>query len=366
MEKKNTGAPVTPTGLRDKINNNVVIILIASGVAVASVTAGVTHYLSKQQQDLMITRHETAVQNLLAEHRHDVRSLATKHDDELAELATRLRSIERRLGGNDFFDVKQFFVDDARELQLSKEAEFHNDAGFYAPKGDTRWQYVTMSEMEFARYVMGPQNPLLELVEQMAPQSEDFGTVHIWKGTDEKLVDGLSPVQRVFPYISVERIGYEDLFGEINKMTEFLADQLVAGRLENAELSAGDRELFVDFADAYTAKLFRGDAVGALLPSYLFMSQMITNMYPNVHWYVKNLQKAGNVVYLQSITTLSDVAIAGEHHDNYFLTGEIIMISTQDAIYIVQTNVPNHEPAPRNEYFVWVNEWLGDFAVVVR
>jgi hypothetical protein len=36
----------------------------------------------------------------------------------------------------------------------------------------------------------------------------------------------------------------------------------------------------------------------------------------------------------------------------------IIMVSTPDAIYIVQTNVPNHEPVPRNEYFVWVNEWL--------
>jgi hypothetical protein len=48
------------------------------------------------------------------------------------------------------------------------------------------------------------------------------------------------------------------------------------------------------------------------------------------------------------------------------VTKEIIMISTHDAIYIVQTNVPNHEPVPRNEYFVWVNEWLGDFAVVVQ
>jgi hypothetical protein len=58
--------------------------------------------------------------------------------------------------------------------------------------------------------------------------------------------------------------------------------------------------------------------------------------------------------------------IGGEHHANYFVTQEVIMISTQNAIYIVQTSVPNHEPVPRNEYFVWVNEWLGDFAVMVK
>jgi uncharacterized membrane protein len=186
MDKKPTSAPPTPVGLRERIHNNIVVILIASGVAVASVTAGVVNYLSKQQQDLMITRHEAAVENLLAEHRHDVRSLASRHDEELAELTTRLRSIERRLGGNEFFDVKQFFIDDARELQLSKDAEFYNDAGFYAPKDETRWQYVTMSEMEFARYVMGAQTPLYAIIERMAPQSEDFGTVHIWKGSTRR------------------------------------------------------------------------------------------------------------------------------------------------------------------------------------
>jgi hypothetical protein len=229
MDKKPTSAPPTPVGLRERIHNNIAVILIASGVAVASVTAGVVNYLSKQQQDLMITRHEAAVENLLAEHRHDVRSLASRHDEELVELQTRLRSIERRLGGNEFFDVKQFFIDDARELQLSKDAEFYNDAGFYAPKDETRWQYVTMSEMEFARYVMGAQNPLYAMLESMAPQSEDFGTVHVWKGVDEKLVEGLSPVERMFPYIFVERISYEDLFGHINKMTELLADQMLLG-----------------------------------------------------------------------------------------------------------------------------------------
>lgn len=365
MDEKQSAAPA-PVALRDRISNNIVVILIASGVAVASVTAGVAHYFAKQQQDLIVTRHEAAVDSLLAEHRHDVRSLASRHDDELAELRTRLRSIERRLGGNEFFDVKRFFVDDARQLQLSKAAEFHNDAGFYAPNDETRWQYMKMSEMEFARYVMGAENPLYAMIESMAPQSEDFGTVHVWKGIDEQMVEGPSPVEKMFPYISVERIGYDELFGHISKMTELLADEMLLGKFDEAALSEEDRDLFVALTGEYTVRMFRGDAVGALLPSYLFMSQMIANMYPNVHFYIDNLQKTGNVVYLQTVSTLSDVVIGGEHHANYFVTKEIIMISTHDAIYMVQTNVPNHEPVPRNEYFVWVNEWLGDFAVVVQ
>jgi hypothetical protein len=363
MDKKRTAA-ATPASLRDKIQNNIVVILIASGVAVASVTAGVTHRLSQQKQDLLIARHEAAVQDLATEHRHEVRSLASRHDEELAELRTRLRSIERRLGGNEFFDVRQFFIDDARKLELSKEAEFYND-GFYAPQDEVRWQYVTMSEMAFARYVMGAENPLYAMIEGMAPQSEDFGTVHIWKGADEKLVEGPSPVERMFPYISVERISYEQLFGQIDKMSGLLGG-MFQGEFERAGLSEGDRALVLAQAGESTTKLFRGDAVGALLPTYLVMSQMIASMYPNVHFYIENLQKTANVVYLQTTTTFSGVVIGGEHHANYFVTREIIMISTQDAIYIVQTNVPNDEPVPRDEYFVWVNEWLGDFAVVVK
>jgi hypothetical protein len=363
MDEKPTTA-AAPTGLRDKIQNNIAVILIASGVAVASVTAGVIHYLSQQQQELVIARHEAAVQNLLAEHQHEVRALAGRHDEELAELRTRLRSIERRLGGNEFFDVKQFFVDDTRKLELSKEAEFYND-GFYAPQDEARWQYVTMSEMEFARHVMGAENPLYAMIESMAPQSEDFGTVHIWKAADEQIVEGPTPIERMFPYISVERIGYEQLFGQIDRMSGLL-EGMFLGEFDRAGLSQEDRNLVLAQAEENTARLFRGDAVGALLPSYLVMSQMIASMYPNVHFYIENLQKTANVVYLQTTTTFSDVVIGGEHHANYFVTREIIMISTQDAIYLVQTNVPNHEPVPRNEYFVWVNEWLGDFAVVIK
>ena len=46
--------------------------------AVASVTAGVVHYFAKQQQDLLITRHEAAADSLLVEHRHDERDELTK------------------------------------------------------------------------------------------------------------------------------------------------------------------------------------------------------------------------------------------------------------------------------------------------
>jgi len=53
-------------------------------------------------------------------------------------------------------------------------------------------------------------------------------------------------------------------------------------------------------------------------------------------------------------------------HANDFVMKAIIMISTPDAIYIVQTNVPNHEPVPRNEYFVWGQRMARDFAVVVK
>jgi hypothetical protein len=288
MKRKNTAAATAPLGLRDKINNNIVVILIASGFAVASVTAGVVHYLSKQQQDLMLTRHESAVENLVAEHRQDLRSLTARHDEELAELRARMRSIERRLGGNEFFDVKRFFVDDARQLQLSKHAEFFNDAGFYAPTDETRWQYVQMSEMEFARHVVGPQNPLFGVLESMAPHSEDLGTVHIWKGVDEKVVEGPAPIERLFPYISVRRVSYEDLFGQINKMSEIL-DEMFVEKFNEAELSETDRELVIANAEEYAAKLFRGDAVGALLPSHLMMAQMIASMYPNVHFYIENL-----------------------------------------------------------------------------
>ncbi|MCH8275631.1 MAG: hypothetical protein IH851_12670 [Armatimonadetes bacterium] len=349
MAKKQAQTDPTSVNLVDRIQNNILVILITLGVAVASVTAGVMHYLSNQQENLLRTKHETAVQSLVAEHKED-----------LAELRTRLQSIERRLGNNDFFDVRQFFLDDARKLQLSMKAQFYGEAGFYAPIDETRWQYVTMSELEFAGHILGKQNPLYAMLTSMAPQSQSFGTVHLWKGVDEKLVEGPSPpIRRLFPYISVQRVSYEDLFGEIHNIAQDRAEMLFTAQSEEARQ-------FKEFAAETAAKIFRGDAVGAALSGYLFMQGVMTSMFSNANYYIQNLQKTGNVVYLQSITTLSDVTIDGEHYANYFVTEEVIMISTPEALYFVQTSVPNHEPAPRNEYFVWVSEWLSDFAVVVK
>ena len=63
---------------------------------------------------------------------------------------------------------------------------------------------------------------------------------------------------------------------------------------------------------------------------------------------------------------MKNIILNGVEYPSFFVTQEMILISTARAVYIVSTSIPNADPSPSNDYFIWVDEWLKEFKVIVR
>jgi hypothetical protein len=339
-------------GFAQRIRNHPLVVVILAGVGAASVTAGAVGYLYTKQIDVLSTRFDTQLAAQEAKYEQRIFDLEQTHKADIGKLEVRLSSIERRLGDNDFFNVRHFYVEDPEGLEIAPGSKFFDDAGFYAPAGEGFWTYGSMTEVDFMRRLYGEDNPLFQMFLQSIGGVQSFGRVHLWQGPDQGAVESDAPFARLFPFVSVERVSFDQI------------QTMNAAALATMENPVPDEPAFLEFYKSGIDKMYRGDIVGTLLSSHLFVNNMLLNFFPNTAYYLKTLQKVGNVAYIQAVVTLSDVVVGGAAYGRYFVTTETILISTKSALYVVNTVVPGHEPVPRGAPFNQVNAWLSDFVIV--
>ena len=130
--------------LRERIQNNIAFIVISGSVAVAGATLGVARYIFDQEKSVLLVKHETEIGALKNDHERRIADLSVRRNAEVEALQKQILSIERHLGTNEFYDIQHFFVDDARNLELSDNAKFYAEAAFYAPLDEHRWEYRKM------------------------------------------------------------------------------------------------------------------------------------------------------------------------------------------------------------------------------
>jgi hypothetical protein len=282
-----------------------------------------------------------------------INAIDTMHSLELERIQSRLASIRRRLGEKEFFDVTNLIVSQGMTVsKVPSSAKYFQSDGFYAMQGESHWVYSQVSEYEFIKLIYPSFTDL--------PPSFPVLPLHLWRGENvasgEGLGFGVGEVTRLFPYIIVERIPYER-FGEIigwARSTELT--------MENAVLEKG---LSSEQLIAQLERIFRGDAAGSILSS-LLMQQFVTQaIVKNVQVDLVEIQKVGNTVYVQILIITKDVEVDQTHYSSYYQRNELLLVSTKDSVYLVQTSVPSQDPLPRDEYFQWVTEWLSNFAIVI-
>jgi hypothetical protein len=363
--------------LRERLQNNVVIIAVAAAIAGGGVVAGVMDYAAAERAAVRQVKHETETKTLVAAHQRQLDDLAAaqsaqetrharqidelkrSHRERLGQMETRLRSIERGLGEAEFFDISNFFVEPHENAGLSETAHYFAGAEFFAPGSSEVWVHETMSEWDFLEIVMGKTHPLVLNLKPFSAGSHER-KVHVWRGHDMKTVHGGAPVARAFPYITVQRLTYDSLFGDMDRVMEDLVGSF-------ASAASVDSEMVQALSDSFSLNLedqFRGDAVGNLLTSYLQTNSMMMGMFPNVNFFIVKLQKVRNVVYVQSLTTVFGVEVDGVYHEKYYFLQETVMISGDDAVHLIQASVPGDRPGRSDDYIAHVSEWLGDFRVV--
>jgi hypothetical protein len=119
------------------------------------------------------------------------------------------------------------------------------------------------------------------------------------------------------------------------------------------------------YKDKYILQI---DPVSLMITGLFQLQHLFQQLNPHVKFYLRHIQKLNNVMYKQDLISIGGIKEKEKYYSDYYITLEVFMISTPKDIYMVNIHVPSPDPLPRPEhsYFSWVNEWLGDFRVLIQ
>jgi hypothetical protein len=141
------------------------------------------------------------------------------------------------------------------------------------------------------------------------------------------------------------------------------ADEPAAPGQPNSQQPGADPAPTREESLAALDNMYRGDATGLMLSTLLNLEmQMAASFRGAGRTNLKEIQKAGNVVYAQFETVLNNVEINNQHYPEFYLLRELLVISTADDLYIVKTLVPTG-PDYGSDAIAWINGWFGDFGI---
>lgn len=113
-------------------------------------------------------------------------------------------------------------------------------------------------------------------------------------------------------------------------------------------------------------ELYRGDIILAIFTSQLsLLHDLVVHSSNTAVISLVTVQRVGNVLYAQLSLRLKDVKVEGRPLSEFYITRELIVISTPDGAYVVHTNVPTQDPSRRAQTFAAVTAWLNDFRIVI-
>jgi hypothetical protein len=77
------------------------------------------------------------------------------------------------------------------------------------------------------------------------------------------------------------------------------------------------------------------------------------------------VNKVGNLIYVQGLTTITKCKINKVEYKKYYLRDELIILSNAKEVYLISTMVPSTDPSTRSPYFDDITNWLGNFKMII-
>ena len=149
MSKKNSSQN-DYKGALDQIKNNPIAIIIGVGIAVATGTSTIANYYFQKEKNIITT------------------NLQNEMESNKKKFEQRLASIERRLGENEYFDVRNLQIDAQTVNFLSSSTEYFSSDGFYAETGQERWDYNYFDDLELLEFTANKDEPFYQMTTQNA------------------------------------------------------------------------------------------------------------------------------------------------------------------------------------------------------
>jgi hypothetical protein len=347
-KKKNKYNLFTP--LSNIIESHPLKTIIGGAITICVGTFLFTQHFHNQSMDIINRLHKAETDEIRIEHKKVIE-----------EYKNRASSIERNIGKNRYFSIKNFFIKDQNDLQISKMTEFHQDGNFYAPFDKSRWEKIQGREIEIYDYIYGTNygtnnrraSDFMKIIGSISKS-------YFWKGREELFIEGPSPIKRLFPFIHVSwaiRSEKTLVADKINKIFRMGLQSLLSEEfLKNNESEISQFE----------ERVYKEDEYLAIIESDIMRNMQHSMIYPNTYYKIRSIQRVEDIFYFRAETRLEGIVINGKKYDRYYITYENIGISTPKRIYFVKINVPSQDPLPRHEYFTWINDWLDDFRILVQ
>lgn len=317
--------------LKERVNRNPYVFLLAVAMTGASMAGGIVEYFCKQRIALV----------------------SQKSDLEVGRLQGELSSLKRGLGESKYLDVRSFVFPKERRshVQLNPRSRYFATEGFYALTNMPGWSYEQttgegLSEREYGEHLP----PELAKIVGDAP-------IHLWRALEHRTVRGPGDYVESGPLIILQRTPIEKVLKITGERLPEIIEQETGEKVTAEEMKDPLKEM---------ERIFRGDAAAALLPNILTvpLAEMLGS--PQTSSEVVELQKVGNVVYVQFLTTLHDTIVDGKRQTEFFVRHEAIIVSDRDTVTVIHVIVPTSDPAPRGLVYAQTQEWFSGLAILVQ
>ncbi len=370
------------TTAKERIENNVFVVVVVSSLAVGGTVAGVQEYFLKKEKE-----------SLNQSHTSEVKRLTNNTDAVISDLKTRLMSVKRRVGeDSEYQDVSEFSITSSMVKGLNQDFTAYSSNRVFVDIPETgEWKHKATKKIELISALFG--NEISEEDVKNTPFS-DVMTLPIDLWVQDSYVGVSLKSQGVFgekimalrlqPYLYVQ-VFDSDSIRKMSSLIASLAEEdseedddvdkallAVVNLLESNEnqLPESDiveirlkekEELMENFSNIFNEDLASVVMMGDFMDSYMLS---LSNV--GVSFSLDSVQKQGNVLYMQSQVRFKEgESLEVEGEKNYAVWDkETFFVGGRDYSVLIQASVPSFDG--RSEHHSWIREWLSKFRVVIN
>jgi hypothetical protein len=313
--------------IKKRIEQNPIICLLISAISVSAVVLSVAEYFCRQRIDIASQKSELRINTLESE----------------------LTSIRRGMGESNFLDIRTFVYpkDRLALLKVNPKSKYVSEENFYAILDLPGWQYESISTEQFIRNELGVEMP--PTFKKLLGKSP----VYTWTATEHSAIKGPYDYTESGPSIVIERLRYAPLLSASNQ-------DYAAFLKESSGIEIKPEEI-PDLAD----RGINQDKMATLQLASFMQSNCRQFADPDFDTRLVELEKVGNVIYLQMFITIQNGTVNGRKLPIFFVRHEVIIITDQNGATQIIITVPSADPTPRGPVYAQIQEWFSGLAIPV-
>lgn len=333
--------------IREHIEKNPFVYLIGIVVATVGISISADQYFSQKAANLLKAQHKL----------------------EVDQLHTRLASIDRRISGGDFLDIRSMAITRAGQREVPLNSEYNFELNAYVTKDKDFWVYEKMKREEFDLNTID-HGQMWEQVKDNIRKSDRYinsPLIHVWSRKDRTSIrsekwGGSEPLSLIlFPFVAIQKMSINDF------LEKYKFSVTIPAEKEKDVEQDKTRHISLELLNKY----YRGDVVGVLFVEAWEQLQKQNSILEqfrdsmDIQLELLTAQKIGNVLYCQSMTTFNDVLANDKPVRQYYIHVEFFIFLTSEHIFMIWANLPSHDPLPRGEYSSKITQWFSDLAILI-